>query len=66
MGKSRRIKTKRLAQEVLEKYPDRFTNDFAENKTLLEEVLINSTKTLRNKIAGYLTSYMNSRERTEA
>ena len=66
MGKSRRIKTKRLAQEVLEKYPDRFTNDFAENKTLLEEVLINSTKMLRNKIAGYLTSYMNSRERTEA
>ena len=66
MGKSRRIKTKRLAKEVLEKYPDRFTNDFAENKTLLEEVLINSTKMLRNKIAGYLTSYMNSRERTEA
>lgn len=66
MGKSRRIKTKRLANELLEKYPDRFTSDFEENKSLLEEVLITSTKTLRNKIAGYLTSFMNSRERMVA
>ncbi len=63
MGKSRRIKTKRLAHEVLDKHPDRFTTDFEENKTLLEEVLINSTKRLRNKIAGYITSFMNSGER---
>lgn len=63
MGKSRRIKTKRLAHEVLEKHPDRFTTDFEENKTLLEEILLNSTKRLRNKIAGYITSFMNSRER---
>lgn len=62
MGKSRRIKTKRLAKEVLTKYPDRFTTDFEENKTLLEDILITSTKRLRNKIAGFLTSYMNSRE----
>ncbi|KON29625.1 30S ribosomal protein S17e [miscellaneous Crenarchaeota group archaeon SMTZ1-55] len=63
MGKSRRIKTKRLAHEVLEKHPDRFTTDFEENKTLLEEILLNSTKRLRNKIAGYITSFMNTRER---
>ena len=63
MGKSRRIKTKRLAHEVLDKHPDRFTTDFEENKAFLEEVLINSTKRLRNKIAGYITSFMNSRER---
>jgi small subunit ribosomal protein S17e len=63
LGKSRRIKTKRLAHEVLEKHPDRFTTDFEENKTLLEEILLNSTKRLRNKIAGYITSFMNTRER---
>jgi small subunit ribosomal protein S17e len=63
LGKSRRIKTKRLAHEVLDKHPDRFTTDFEENKTFLEEILINSTKRLRNKIAGYITSFMNSRER---
>lgn len=47
---------------MLTKYPDRFTTDFEENKTLLEDILITSTKRLRNKIAGFLTSYMNSRE----
>ena len=61
MGKSRRVKTKRLAEEVLKKYPNRFTTDFEENKKLVEEVVI-STKTLRNKLAGYITGYCNTLE----
>lgn len=56
MGKSRRVKTKRLADELLKKYPTKFTADFDENKNLLGEVVIISSKTLRNKLAGYLTS----------
>ena len=61
MGKSRRVKTKRLAEEILKKYPKRFTTDFQENKKLVEEVVI-STKTLRNKLAGYITGYCNLHE----
>ena len=61
MGKSRRVKTKRLAEEVLKKYPNRFTTDFEENKKLVEEVVI-STKTLRNKLAEYITGYCNTLE----
>lgn len=57
MGKSRRVKTKRLADEILKKYPNRFTTDFDENKKLLEEVTIISSKTLRNKLAGYITGF---------
>jgi small subunit ribosomal protein S17e len=56
LGKSRRVKTKRLADELLKTYPTKFTADFDENKNLLEEVVIISSKTLRNKLAGYLTS----------
>ncbi len=56
MGKSRRVKTKRLAEELLRQYPTKFTTDFDENKPLVEEVTIISSKTLRNQIAGYVTS----------
>lgn len=59
MGKSRRIKTKRLAEELLMKYSDLFTSDFEENKRVVQEVTTVSSKTIRNKIAGYLTSYIN-------
>ena len=64
MGKSRRVKTKKLAEEILKKYPKRFTTDFQENKKLVEEVVI-STKTLRNKLAGYITGYCNLHENDE-
>lgn len=62
MGKSRRVKTKRLADEILKKYPNKFTTDFDENKNLVEEVVIISSKTLRNKLAGYITGYCNRLE----
>ncbi len=56
MGKSRRVKTKRLGEELLRQYPTKFTTDFEENKNLVEEFTIISSKTLRNQIAGYVTS----------
>ena len=62
MGKSRRVKTKRLADEILKKYPNKFTTDFDENKKLVEEVVIISSKTLRNKLAGYITGFCNRLE----
>ncbi len=62
MGKSRRVKTKRLADEILKKYPNKFTTDFEENKKFVEEVVIISTKTLRNKLAGYITGFCNRLE----
>ncbi len=56
------MKTKRLAEEILKKYPNKFTTDFDENKKLVEEVVIITTKTLRNKLAGYITGYCNRLE----
>ncbi len=55
MGNIRTSFVKRTAKELLETYEDKFTNDFDENKKLVEEFSTVSTKHLRNKIAGYIT-----------
>lgn len=49
---------KRISTELLEKYPDRFSVDFEENKKIIKEIAIVRSKILRNRIAGYITSYL--------
>ena len=49
---------KRISNELLEKYPDKFSTDFDENKEALKQIAIVRSKLLRNKIAGYITSYL--------
>jgi small subunit ribosomal protein S17e len=49
---------KRISTIVLEKYPDRFGPDFEKNKKALQEISITRSKILRNKVAGYITSYL--------
>ena len=47
---------KRIARELLKRYPDRFTNDFDANKKLVMTLTNVSSTKIRNKIAGYVTS----------
>jgi small subunit ribosomal protein S17e len=47
---------KRISNELLEKYPDKFSTDFAENKEVIKQIAVVRSKLLRNKIAGYITS----------
>ena len=47
---------KRLSTELLEKYPDKFTTDFEENKKTVLSLAIIRSKVLRNKMAGFITS----------
>ena len=49
---------KRISTSVLEKYPDRFGSDFEKNKKALQEIAITKSKVLRNRVAGYITSYL--------
>lgn len=51
-------RVKRISTELLEKYPDRFSVDFDENKKIINEIAVVRSKILRNKIAGYITSYL--------
>lgn len=51
-------RVKRISTTVLEKYPDRFGSDFEKNKKALQEIAITKSKVLRNRVAGYITSYL--------
>lgn len=48
-----------MANELLERYPDKFTSDFNENKETIKNFAIVRSKELRNKIAGYITKNIN-------
>ena len=62
MGKVRTVLIKRLERELVERYGDSFSKDFDHNKGLVDELLTNTTKRLRNRIAGYVTRLMTLRE----
>lgn len=62
MGKVRTVLIKRLARELVDRYADSFSKDFDQNKALVDELLTNTTKRLRNRIAGYVTRLMALRE----
>jgi small subunit ribosomal protein S17e len=55
VGKVRTETIKRVANELVDKYPKRFTNAFDENKKGVEELVNYESKRLRNLIAGYVT-----------
>lgn len=55
MGKGRTDTVKKAARNLLEKFPDKFTTDFEQNKKVVAGILEVKTKKLRNLIVGYLT-----------
>jgi len=44
---------KRIARELLDKYPNKFTADFENNKQFVTEFTNISSTKLRNRVAGY-------------
>lgn len=57
MGNIRPTYIKRVAIELVEKYPDIFTDDFETNKALVHKLCDVRFKTMANRIAGYVTTY---------
>jgi small subunit ribosomal protein S17e len=55
LGKVRPERVKKIAKELLKRYPDRFTTDFESNKKLLGSLSKIPSVRLRNRIAGYIT-----------
>lgn len=55
MGNVRSEKVKRVARELIKKYPDKFTTNFEENKKILSNLVFVPSAKLRNSIAGYIT-----------
>ncbi len=54
MGRIKTTWMKKIARVLLDKYPDKFNNDFDNNKKFLESLKIIEDKPVRNKVAGYL------------
>jgi small subunit ribosomal protein S17e len=55
LGKVRTETVKRAARELIERFPDKFTDEYEANKKAVNEVLMAPSKKLRNRIAGYVT-----------
>ena len=55
MGKVRTETVKRAARELIEKFPDRFGNEYEANKLAVNELVRAPSKKLRNLITGYVT-----------
>jgi small subunit ribosomal protein S17e len=54
MGRVRPTYIKRLAKDLVEANPEKFAEDFDENKEELKETGEFNSKKLRNRVAGYI------------
>lgn len=57
MGNIRQTYIKRVAIELVNRYNDKFSDDFEHNKKMVSELTDVQGNTFRNRIAGYVTSY---------
>lgn len=55
MGSVRTEQIKRTANELIERFPDKFSHDFEANKHVVGTLLRGATRKVRNQIAGYIT-----------
>jgi len=65
MGRIKQTYLKRVANELLETYKGEFSKDFQKNKEKVHELSTVESKSIRNKIAGYITKVV-KKEATEA
>ncbi|MCD6559827.1 30S ribosomal protein S17e [Palaeococcus sp. (in: euryarchaeotes)] len=62
MGNIRQGFIKRTARELFDRYPNEFTKDFEHNKKKVEELTNITSKTIRNRVAGYITKLVRMKE----
>ncbi|HVL48667.1 MAG TPA: 30S ribosomal protein S17e [Candidatus Thermoplasmatota archaeon] len=62
MGNIRPTYIKRVAIELVERYPQEFTADFDQNKLKVSALTTPMAKQMRNRIAGYVTRYRTQQE----
>lgn len=57
MGNIRPTYIKRVAIELVNRYNDKFSDDYDHNKKMVDELTDVKGTTYRNRIAGYVTTY---------
>ncbi|MCW3998033.1 MAG: 30S ribosomal protein S17e [Candidatus Bathyarchaeota archaeon] len=55
MGKVKTEHIKKLARELMNRFPEKFSGNFDENKQTVAELTEGATTKVRNKVAGYIT-----------
>jgi len=55
MGRVRTREIKNIALKILEENKDKFTDNFEENKKILNQLYSFYSKKLRNRVCGYIT-----------
>jgi small subunit ribosomal protein S17e len=55
LGKVKPEHIKRLAKELLSRFPDKFSNNFDDNKRAVDALTEGATTKVRNQVAGYIT-----------
>ncbi|MFW6231036.1 MAG: 30S ribosomal protein S17e [Nanoarchaeota archaeon] len=63
MGRIKTSKIKRASKDVMKAYPDAFTDNYEENKQILQSKISVSSKKLKNIIAGYITRLTKNQEK---
>ena len=58
MGNIRTKDIKNISFEMIDVNPSKFSTDFEQNKQGVNDFKLNTTKMIRNKIAGYVTRIM--------
>ena len=58
MGKVKTDHIKRIAKELIARFPDKFSSNFEDNKREVAALTQGATTKVRNQIAGYITSVM--------
>ena len=55
MGKVKTEHIKRLANDLMERFPEKFSSDFNVNKHAVDVLTEGATTKVRNQVAGYIT-----------
>jgi small subunit ribosomal protein S17e len=58
-------RVRKISEELLEKYPNKFSGEFDANKKAILELAKITSKELRNQIAGSITSKLNRDSRVQ-
>jgi small subunit ribosomal protein S17e len=55
LGKVKTEQIKRVAKELMSRFPEKFSSSFDDNKRMVKALTIGATTKVRNQIAGYIT-----------
>jgi small subunit ribosomal protein S17e len=63
LGNVRTEQIKRTAKELIKRFPEKFSNNFENNKHLVRTLVQGGTPKVLNQIAGYITRFVATEQR---